>query len=181
MPRSLVPVVVPVRYADSPVAEEVRLEVVAETANEAIETAQLLVEHWLRVSRSERPGAAGFGQALADIGDVPGAHAYVFAPQGLEVLQLPSRFDSENGERLGEAFAALDEHAIAGVVLDCSALTYINTVGLTGIAAHLKRLRIHLISVPPAIARVFDIVGMTTFLNVHVTLREALEAIPDRS
>ncbi len=180
MPRSLVPVLVPVRFADETAFAQMRFEVVAQTPAEAVEKAQLIAEHWLRLHYPDRPTAVGAGEALPTSIIVPGAHAYVLAPQGVSVLEFPTRFDSENGERLGEAFAGLDETEVYGVVLDCSALTYINTVGLTGIAAHLKRLRIHLVAVPTAIARVFDIVGLTMFLNVHATLGEALASILDR-
>ncbi len=180
MPRTLVPVLVPVRFADQSAPEPLRVEVVAQTAGEAVEKSQLIARHWLRLHHPDRSVAVDPGEALPSSIIVPGAHAYVLEPRGITVLEFPTRFDSENGERLGEAFARLDETEVYGVVLDCSALTYINTVGLTGIAAHLKRLRIHLVAVPPAIARVFDIVGLTMFLNLHANLREALEAIPDR-
>ncbi len=176
MSRELVPVVVPVRSENAEAIRSMRVSVVAESAESAAEQAQLLGEHWLRLNGEPR-AVAGFGEAGKPARTIAGAHAYVLGPGGISVLEFPNRFDSHNGEQLGEAFAELDEAQVYGVVLDCSALVYINTVGLTGIAAHLKRLRIQSMAVPPPIARVFEIVGLTQFMNVHATLEQALEAI----
>ena len=181
MPRSLVPVAVPVRFADASTPEEVHLEVVAGTGDEAAEIGRLIVERWLAARDPERPALAGSARAGTPLRAIAGPHAYVLGREAVTVLEFPPRFDSDNGERLGEALAALAPEAVLGLILDCDALTYINTVGLTGIAAHLKRLSIHLVAVPTGIARVFDIVGMTRFLDIHETLEQALAAIRPRA
>jgi anti-anti-sigma regulatory factor len=107
---------------------------------------------------------------------IDGPYAYVLT-QGNRIHQLtfPARIDSQSGESMGNAFAGIDPKTLYAVLMDCHALTYINTAGLASIAAHAKRLHLRLFRISEPVRKVFEIVGLLQMLRVHTSLQAALD------
>jgi anti-anti-sigma regulatory factor len=174
-------VVLPFQLAESDrTVHTLQVNAVAIDAESAVQTATLLGDAW---SALRHPGATvdfkpARTKAMSDAPIIDGPFAYVLSNLNqIYHLALPSRIDGEPGERLGHLLSGLSEKAVYGVVIDCSHLAYINTVGLTSIATHLKRLKLQLYDVPETIQKVLDIVGLSKLLSIHATLTAALAAI----
>jgi anti-anti-sigma regulatory factor len=160
----------------------IQVNVVAMDARKAAEDATLIAQHWLRIRGlptniilNERIST---GSPSKESG---GPHFLIFADNDIvHSVCFPSRIDSVPGERMGDILNGFDPKQIDAVVFSCAELTYINTVGLTSIAAHVKRLRIHLYQVPEPVLKVFEIVGLSRYITIMPGLEEALVAIPAR-
>jgi anti-anti-sigma factor len=109
---------------------------------------------------------------------IDGPYAYVLT-QGNRIhhLTFPARIDSQSGESMGNTFAGIDPKTLNAVLMDCHALTYINTAGLASIAAHAKRLHLRLFRISEPVRKVFEIVGLLQMLRVHGTLQSALDSL----
>lgn len=182
MTLSLFPVVVPYRLGGSVDAVyTVQATAAAEHQAVAVETGTALATHWARL---RQPGQRV--ELLRDRISVgtPVAHAggptlYVLTTRdAVHAIPLPPRIDTFPGEKLGETLAGLDSAQVWALIIDCQRLHYINTVGLTAIAAHVRRLRIHLSAVPEPVQKVFDIVGLSRYLAIFPDLGAALAAVP---
>lgn len=180
LPRTTYPVVVPYRLASADeVIPTVQVEVVASDAGQAADIARTIARHWLRLNHAGAVMLEDRVTVAQASGQPGGPHLYIIGRVDLvSSLCFPTRIDSLPGERLGQALAGLDETSLHAVLFDCRGLAFINTVGLTGLAAHVKRLRLHLINVPEPVQKVFDIVGLARFLNLFPDLDSALAAIP---
>lgn len=126
-------------------------------------------------------GATGVDEAAtrvtAAVPAEPAPCAYVFARAGqVRALPLPVRIDGHPGERLGEVLEGCRPPEVLGVVLDCAALGYINTGGLTALVTHARRLPVHLHSVA-GIRTVLEVVGLLRVLHVHADLAAALAGL----
>jgi anti-anti-sigma regulatory factor len=180
MPLHEFPVVVPYRLRDESdgVMYSIQVHAVASADKAAVAIATLLVQGLAQI---RHPGRAI--EAVTDrikIGpprqQIDGPYAYVLT-QGNRIHQLtfPARIDSQSGESMGNAFAGIDPKTLYAVLLDCHALTYINTAGLASIAAHAKRLHLRLFRISDPVRKVFEIVGLLQMLRVHTSLQAALE------
>jgi anti-anti-sigma regulatory factor len=181
MPRTTFPVVVPYRLAGAGDAiPTVQVNAVAGDQAQATAIARRIAAHWLRLRHPE--GSTVLADRIkvgTPSGQPSGPHLYFIGQVDIiHSLCFPTRIDSIPGEHLGEALLGLDEKRTDAVLFDCSELAFINTVGLTGLAAHVKRLRIHLIRVPESVQKVFDIVGLVRYLSLFPDLESALAAIP---
>lgn len=181
MPISSYPVIVPYRAPGSGSAlSTLQISAVAEDPSSAIAEARLIAGHWTRLRH-----AGAHVELVTDrikcgspTPQANGPNLYVLSRlDSVHAVGFPARIDSEPGERLGDTLAGLDASRIHAVVFSCRRLSYINTVGLTAIAAHVKRLRLHLCSVPEPVQRVFDIVGLTRYVAIYPDLDRALAAV----
>jgi len=112
----------------------------------------------------------------------PGPYLLILSDTDIvQTICFPPRIDSGPGERLGQVLDGLDQTRVDAVILVCSELTYINTVGLTSIAAHVKRRQILLAQVPETVYKVLEIVGLTRYVSILAGLEEALVAVPART
>jgi len=182
MPRTTFPVDVPYRLSGAGAAlSTVQVNAVGENPAQALAIGQTIATHWLRVNGAAAaivPERITVGAPREQSG---GPHLYLIGTMNIvDSVWFPTRIDSLPGERLGEALAGLDEKAMHAVLFDCSDLAFINTVGLTGLAAHVKRLRIHLINVSTSVQKVLDIVGLGRYVSTFPNLEAALSAIPVR-
>jgi len=181
MPISSYPVVVPYWAPGAGGAlSTVQISAIAEDSPSALAEARLIAGHWTRLRHS------GAGVELvtdrikcgAPTAQANGPNLYVLTKHdSVHAICFPARIDSEPGERLGETLAGLDASQIFVVVFACRRLAYINTVGLTALAAHVKRLPLHLCGVPDPVQRVFDIVGLTRYLALYPDLASGLAAV----
>ena len=180
MPISSYPVVVPYRAPGSGDAvSTVQINTIAEDSPSALVEARMIAGHWTRLRHG------GPVELLVDrikcgapSPQASGPNLYVLTKyDSVHAVTFPARIDSEPGERLGETLAGLDERQIYAVIFACRRLSYINTVGLTALAAHVKRLRLCLCAVPEPVQRVFDIVGLTRYLSLYPDLASALTAV----
>ena len=180
MPISSYPVVVPYRAPGVDGAlSSVQIQAIAEDSPAALAEARLIAGHWTRLRHG------GPVELVADrikcgvpTAQASGPNLYVLTKlDSVHAISFPARIDSEPGERLGQTLAGLDERQIYAVIFVCWRLGYINTIGLTALAAHVKRLRLHLCGVPEPVQRVFDIVGLTRYLAIYPDLESALTAL----
>ncbi len=183
MANHIYPVVASYRLNASDAAiHTVQVNTVAADAPRALAIGTLIAQHWLRLHHPQAallndrikcgsPQGPANGLALTLLSDADVVQAVIF----------PNRIDSEPGERLGDWLAGLDCLRVDAVLFNCAELTYINTVGLTSLAAHVKRLHLHLFQVPEQVMKVFDIVGLSRYLTILPGLEEALVAIPPRT
>jgi anti-anti-sigma regulatory factor len=181
MPISSYPVVVPYRAPGATGAlSTLQVNAIAEDAPTALAEARLIASHWARLH-------AGSGVLELVAGRIKcgtpepqpnGPNLYVMSRvDSVHAVSFPARIDSEPGERLGETLAGFEADRVHAVVFACQRLSYINTIGLTALAAHVKRLPLHLCAVPEPVQRVFDIVGLTRYLSIHRDLASALAAV----
>jgi len=181
MPISSYPVVVPYRAPGAGGAvSSVQINAVAEDSPSALAEAKLLAAHWTRLRHGGPVELLSDRIKCGAPSPQPGGpNLYLLSRfDTVHAISFPARIDSEPGERLGQTLAGLDEREIYAVVFVCNRLGYINTVGLTALAAHVKRLRLHLCGVPESVQRVFDIVGLTRYLAIYPDLASALATIP---
>jgi anti-anti-sigma regulatory factor len=179
MPLHDIPVVVPYRLNDdrNGVLYPLQIHTVASSDAVALATAKVLAQTVASIRHPGRPiqvvgERAKSGQPARQ---VDGPYAYVLTTGNhIHHLDFPARIDSQSGEVMGDAFAGLDPGTLHGVVMDCHAMTYINTAGLASIAGHAKRLHLRLFRVSEPVRRVFEIVGLTTLLRILPTLQAAL-------
>ncbi len=180
MPLHDIPVVIPYRLSGDPgnVLYPLQVHTVASGEAAALATAKLLTH---TIANLRHPGRivevvserAKCGQPTRQ---VDGPYAYVLTVGShIHHLDFPARIDSQSGEVMGDAFAGLDPTTLHGVVMDCHAMTYINTAGLASIAGHAKRLHLRLFRVSEPVRRVFEIVGLTQLLRIMPTLQAALD------
>jgi anti-anti-sigma factor len=180
VPLHAIPVVMPYRVdhdADG-ILHTVQVHTVASSADAARATAQVITA---ALSRLRHPGRRReVLTARATVGAigpaVPGPYAYLIG-HGSHVHHVawPPRLDHEAGTLFNDALAGIDAATLHGVVMDCVGLTYINTIGLAGIAGNAERLRLHLIRVQPMVQKVLDIVGLLRVLPLHPDLPTALD------
>jgi len=180
MPRTTFPVVVPYRLTGASNAiPTVQINAVAENATQALVIGQSIATHWLRLNDAVATILVERIKVGVPLEQPGGPHLYLIGKVDIvQSLCFPTRIDSLPGERLGEVLTGLDDKAMHAVLFDCSDLAFINTVGLTGLASHVKRLRIHLINVPPSVQKVLEIVGLGRYLSMFPNLEAALSAIP---
>jgi anti-anti-sigma regulatory factor len=182
MATNVFPVVVPYRIAGTGDAlPTLQVNVVASDLKRARDDALLLARAWLRL----RFGAQApqieierlrVGQPTSQ---PAGPHLYILTPTDIiQSICFPARIDSIPGERLGEILLGLENTTVYGVLFGCADMAYINTVGLTSLAAHVRRLKVVLYQVPEPVKKVFEIVGLTRFLTIMPGLEEALVAVP---
>jgi anti-anti-sigma regulatory factor len=181
MSVSVIPVVVPYQIAGTDGAiPSVQVNAIAESTQAALSVAQQLVATWTTLRHpgqqvSLRPGRAKVGSGPAI---VEGPYAYVLSSNNhIHHMSFPRRIEGEHGERFGQLLAGLDEKLVYGLVMDCSRLEFINTFGLTGIAAQVKRIRLNLYNVPVNILKVLEVVGLMRFLSLQPDLDAALAAL----
>nr|WP_255528125.1 anti-sigma factor antagonist [Streptacidiphilus sp. P02-A3a] len=103
----------------------------------------------------------------------PSRHAWV--------LVLRGELDFHSAVQLHEAADALvaEPQSAPLVVIDCAALEYCDSTGITGlirihqrVAAHGGALR--LAAVPTSVARIFALTGLDQVIAVHASVTEAL-------
>lgn len=179
------PVVVSYQVADgSDIIYTVHVHSIAMDSMRAADQAGLLATHWLRLMHGDNaakilPDRTTVG---APSGQPGGPHFIVLSTSDvISSVTFPRRIDSDPGERMGQVLEGLDPERVFAVLFNCSELGYINTVGLTSLAAHVKRIPLHLFQVPDSVQKVFDIVGLTRYLTILPGLEEALVAIPPRN
>ena len=183
MSNHVYPVVASYRSAPGDaVVHSLQVNVVAMDPPRALAQGLLIAKHWLRV---QHPSASLLSdRAKCGAAQSPASGPSLILMGTSDIVQsvvFPARIDSEPGERLGEILAGLDAEKMDAVLFNCADLTYMNTVGLTSLAAHVKRLRLHLFQVPEPVMKVFEIVGLSRYLTILPGLEESLAAIPPRS
>jgi anti-anti-sigma factor len=110
-----------------------------------------------------------------------GPFGYVFKTSNVIThLPFPKRLNGDPSEKLGHMLDALDEKQVYAVIIDCTHLAHINSVGLTSIAAQVKRLRLHLFHVQPSVKRVIDVVGLSPLIDIHTDITAALKGAVER-
>jgi hypothetical protein len=180
MTLSVISVVVPYQLGAETATASVQVSAVTENAAGAQAVAQQLAQAWAALHHPGRAPSVRPGRAKVPATPVPvdGPFAYVLSRHNhIHHLAFPARIDGIPGERLGHQLAGLDDKLVYGLAMDCAQLEYINTVGLTGLANHVKRLRLHLYQVPSTICKVLDIVGLSRLLQMHDNLAQALAGI----
>ncbi|MBA3549888.1 MAG: STAS domain-containing protein [Planctomycetes bacterium] len=175
-----IPVTVPYGVGDDPATGVVQVEAVARDATAAQRVAGELATTWLRLRHPELDAAPRPGRARIGAGGEPvdGAYAYVFSKRDhIHRLAFPRRIDGSAGNVLGQVLAGLDETQVFAVVFDLGGLDYVNTIGLSSLVAHSKRLRILISGASPTVRQVFEAIGLDRVLPVHRDLPAALGSL----
>ncbi|MDB1087191.1 STAS domain-containing protein [Streptomyces sp. ACA25] len=120
-----------------------------------------------------RPGSAHRRQFTVEVRRL-GASAVV-APQG--------ELDHHSAEKLGAALTECVAEGCARIVIDCSGLTFCDSMGLNVLlAARIEASQaggeVQLAALPPMVARVFEITGAGAVFTVHDDLKTALASLP---
>jgi len=175
-----IPVTVPFGAGDQPATGTVQVDAVARDATAAQRVASELAATWLRLRHPQldaapRPGRARIG-AGAEV--VDGAYAYVLSNRDhIHRLAFPRRIDGAAGNVLDQSLAGLDQTQVFAVVFDLAELDYVNTIGLSSLVAHSKRLRILISGASPTVRQVFEAIGLDRVLPVHRDLAAALASL----
>lgn len=154
----------------------VEVDSIANEQASAIVTAQNLVRAWSamrypgqKINFTGPPTCAGNAKAF------DGPFGYVFSRSNhISHLPFPKRLNGDPSEKLGQLLGGLNENEVYAVIIDCTHLAHINSVGLTSIAAHVKRLRLHLYQVKDSVRKVIEVVGLAPLIHIHADLKSAL-------
>lgn len=181
MALSVTSVVLPYQLAgsDTTTIPTVQVNVLAGSQAQALSDARLLAETWLNM---HHPGVghtfnAARSKAIPDSA-ANGPFAYILSHRNhIQAMPFPGKVDDEAGTSMKNALTALHADSIYGVVLDLARLTYINSIGLTGIATNTQRLHMQLYNVPDAVKNVLKRIGLDRFLPIHPDLATALKSL----
>lgn len=99
----------------------------------------------------------------------------------VRVIELAGFLDAHNAADLSDKLdEALRDKALR-VVLDMAALNYMGSAGIEAIISRLGRFRdqggdLRLAAPAAKVVKVFDLLGLTTVLNIHASTPEAVAA-----
>jgi anti-anti-sigma factor len=98
---------------------------------------------------------------------------------GITILVLDGRIDSEGAIQLDDALRAAIEAGEFRIVLDMSEVQYMNSAALRTLADIITKTReksgdLKLAALQPKVRRVLQIVGFDRFSSIHDTLQAAL-------
>ncbi len=112
---------------------------------------------------------------------VTGPYLYVFGATHLvQTVDLPRRLDGDGARVLEETLTGLGRGGARGVVIDCATIDYLHSAGIGVLAGHLQELPITIFRPQANIAKILDLVGLTTYLAPHPSLSEALQDLTTR-
>ncbi len=98
---------------------------------------------------------------------------------GIPVLGVSGEIDVYTAPSLRERLLDLAQQGTTRVVVDLSAVSFVDSTGLGVLVSGLKRFReaggdLVLVVVQPQILKVLEITGLTTVFSVHATVDDAL-------
>jgi anti-anti-sigma factor len=100
---------------------------------------------------------------------------------GILIVCVSGRVDAANADEFGAKLAELtDAPDTKRVILECSKLAYVSSAGLRVLLKTVKSLRQHngslsLCAANPNVQELLRIAGFTSFLNVYVSVEEAVK------
>ena len=97
------------------------------------------------------------------------------------IVHLEGLLDAHNAELFAEALTELISESFVRVIVDFEKLNYLGSSGLEVILSKIQNLRdnggdILLVKMSPKIYKVFDLLGLTSFLKIFDSLDEAISA-----
>jgi anti-anti-sigma factor len=97
------------------------------------------------------------------------------------ILGPSGRIDTANSKVLPEKITQVIDEGVHNLLLDFSAVTYINSLGLRTLITAAKRLansggKLVMAEVDVQVRKILEISGLTSVLGVHATRAEALSA-----
>ena len=97
------------------------------------------------------------------------------------ILKPSGRIDTENSKVLLDKITQLIEGGVHNLLLDSSAVTYINSFGLRTLITAAKRLanaggKLAVAEVDVQVRKILEISGLMSVLGVHATKAEALSS-----
>ena len=97
------------------------------------------------------------------------------------ILGPSGRIDTENSKVLLEKITQIIDEGVHNLLLDLSAVTYINSLGLRTLITAAKRLanaggKLAMAEVDVQVRKILEISGLTSVLGVHATKAEALSS-----
>lgn len=103
---------------------------------------------------------------------------------GVLVLELTGRLDDHTADFLVDCLAGHIRAGTTRIVLDCSDLQHVTSIGLGALVRIHSRLKsdggeVKLASVPGAVSDVLRIVHFDRIFNIYPTVREACAALDD--
>ena len=102
---------------------------------------------------------------------------------GTAVIALAGELDLRSSTVLRSSIIAAIERGARHVILDMSAVTFIDSTGLGALVGGLRRLRtvdgeLALVCADRSIVRIFEITGLDRVFPLHSTLADALPHVP---
>lgn len=100
---------------------------------------------------------------------------------GITILALKGRLDATTSSDFEEKLLSIIQQGSTRLVLDFNGLDYISSAGLRVLLKAVKELkqssgRLCLCEVKDYVREVFDLSGFVSFLPIHATLEESLQA-----
>ena len=106
---------------------------------------------------------------------VPGPYAYVIGRSNrIPHLMFAPRMDDTAANEFAKSLQGIDPASTYGVLLDCAALGYINSRGLSTLAEYTPRLNLHIFRMPPKIMQIMAMAGLDKVCRLHASLKDAL-------
>jgi anti-sigma B factor antagonist len=98
------------------------------------------------------------------------------------IVRATGEIDVSSAPLLREQLESVPE-GVPKVIVDLSAVTFLDSTGLSVLVAARKRLRstntsavVHLVVTKPIVTQIFDITGLQTVFAFHQSLADALDA-----
>jgi anti-sigma B factor antagonist len=97
------------------------------------------------------------------------------------IVGLPAEVDMSNSERLHEQLLAVIGEGATDMVVDMSGTTFCDSSGIHALLRARKRVvsqggRLHVVASSRSVLRLFDLLGLSTLVNVYPTVAAALSA-----
>jgi len=102
-------------------------------------------------------------------------------PRGIIILKVSGFVDASNINRFDEELYSHIKRGTAKIVVDCSDLQYINSMGM-GILLEARQLAakrngdVVILNLPKKISKVFEILGFNEIFKLYTSEEEALKA-----
>ena len=98
------------------------------------------------------------------------------------ILSLDGRLDTQTAAQVEQQLLAAVDEKPTGLVLDCTQLSYVSSVGLRVIVLVSKRLataqgRLALCGLSESMLRVFNLVGLGNWGNIHPSREAAIASL----
>jgi anti-anti-sigma factor len=98
------------------------------------------------------------------------------------ILQISEHLDTSTSGVFESRLLGLIERGERKIVVDCSALEYVNSAGLKVFLLAAKRLeplggKLVLCALAPSVLMIFEMIGFTRIMKIVPTLDEALKAL----
>lgn len=99
----------------------------------------------------------------------------------VRIIELAGFLDAHNSADLAASLDAALKAGVVRVVLDMKALQYMGSAGIEALISRLGRFRdkggdLRLAAPAAKVVKVFDLLGLTSVLNIHPSAAEALAA-----